>query len=326
MAEHLTKSSNRNPKFGMCCLSGKIALPPLHPVPPELLQLITTQDHIGKSFRNHIRTYNNALAMTSIGCKIDESVNNGEEAVNDGVGPYVFKLHGELSHKAGSLLPPEGEPPMYAQLYVYNPADAVNYRMANAWNTHLDHHTMPPEQQCKIALHFNQSCNHHHYNLPDATNNEIAVILPGNGDQPESTCDIVLYCKYGPPLQCITDVHPLYPALHYVLLFSTGQLQWHPQIEYTAGGGANASRVRKHVSKSEFYCYCLHPGPPMFEPQHIFLSRKLFQEFICDVWATSEQDWLCWVMMNQDTICGEVYLGLADAVAANFDVDTESLG
>ena len=81
--------------------------------------------------------------------------------------------------------------------------------MANAWNAHLDHHTlltlqdmlycrhpavqmykqaheltrnMPPEQQCKIALHFCQSCDHRHYNLPDATNNEVAVILPGDGN------------------------------------------------------------------------------------------------------------------------------------------------
>ena len=291
MAEHLTASSNRNPRFGMCCLSGKIVLPPLHPVPPELLQLLTAQDDIGKSFRDHIRTYNNALAMTSIGRKIDESVNNGEEAVNDGVGPYVFKLHGELSHKIGSLLPSEGEPPVYAQLYIYDPADAVNFRMANAWNTQLDRNTlvvlqdmlyrrhpavqmykqaheltrnMLPEQQCKIALRFDEACDRRRYNLPDATNNEIAVILPGDGDQPESTRDIVLYRRHG-PLQRISDIHPLYPALHYVLLFPTGQLQWYPQIKYAAVNvnnreeGADGQRRHRHVSKSEFYCYRLHP-------------------------------------------------------------------
>ena len=147
---------------------------------------------------------------------------------------------------------------------------------------------MPPHQQCKIALHFDQSCDHHCYNLPDATNNEIAVILPGDGDRPEDTHDIILYCRHGPPLQHITDLHPLYPALHYVLLLPTGQLQWHPQIEY-ADVGAEHSRTRKHVSKSEFYCYCLHPRPSAIEPRHIFLTGKLFQEFICDVWATSEQ-------------------------------------
>ena len=132
MAECLTASSNTNLRFGMCCLSGKINLPCLHPVPPNLLHLLTAQDDIGKSFRDHICTYNNALAMTSIGCKIDNSVNNGEEAVNNGVGLYIFKLHGELSHKIGSLHPPDGEPSIYAQLYIHDPADAINSWMANA--------------------------------------------------------------------------------------------------------------------------------------------------------------------------------------------------
>jgi Helitron helicase-like domain at N-terminus len=120
-------------------------------------------------------------------------------------------------------------------------------------------------------------------------------------------------------------VHPLYPALHYVLLFPSGQLQWHPWIEYAADDNGGA-RKRKCVSKSEFYCYRLHPQPPAVEPQHIFLTEKLFQEFICDQWATSEQDRLRWIMMNQNTIHGEVYAGLEDAVAANVDADTESLG
>jgi hypothetical protein len=246
MAKRLTKSSNLHPKFGMCCLSGKIALPPLHPPPSELMQLLTSQDPVSKDFREHIRNYNNALAMTSIGRKVDESINDGE-------GPYIFRLHGELSHKSSSLLPPEGEPPVFAQLYIYDPADAVNFWMANRWNTQLDHHTMvtlqdmlhhhhpaiemykqaheltrnmPPEQQCKIALHFDESCDRRRYHLPTAATDEIAVILPGDGDQPEGVCDIVLYRRYGPALQHITDLHPLYPALHYVLLFPTGQLQW----------------------------------------------------------------------------------------------------
>jgi hypothetical protein len=226
--------------------------------------------------------------MTSIGRKVDESINDGE-------GPYIFRLHSALSHKSGSLLLPEGEPPVFAQLYIYDPADAVNFQMANRWNTQLNHHTMvtlqdmlhrhhpavqmykqaheltrnmPPEQQCKIALRFDESCDHRRYNLPTAATDEIAVILLGDGDQPEGVRDIVLYCRYGPPLQHITDVHPLYPALHYVLLFPTGQLQWFPQIEYTGAadneaedqeGGADGPRRCKCISKSEFYHYHLHP-------------------------------------------------------------------
>jgi hypothetical protein len=94
MAEHLTASSNIHPKFGTCCLSGKITLPPLHQPPPELMQLLTSQDPVSKDFREHIHNYNNTLAMTSIGRKVDESINDGE-------GPYIFRLHGELSHKSG---------------------------------------------------------------------------------------------------------------------------------------------------------------------------------------------------------------------------------
>ena len=81
MAECLTNSSNICPKFGMCYLSRKISLPPLHPPPPELMQLLTTQDQVSKTFRDHIYNYNNSLAMTSISHKVDESINNSE-------GPY----------------------------------------------------------------------------------------------------------------------------------------------------------------------------------------------------------------------------------------------
>jgi hypothetical protein len=56
------------------------------------------------------------------------------------------------------------------------------------------------------------------------------------------------------------------------------------------------------------------------------LTEKLFQEFICDQWATSEQERLHFIMLNQDNLWGEVYSGLADAVAANIDAHLESLG
>jgi hypothetical protein len=148
MAEHLTASSRINPRF-MCCLSGKIVLPPLEQPPPELLHLLTAQDDIGNSFCDHIRTYNNALTMTSISHKIDESVNNGPEAVNDGFGPYVFKLHGELSHRSGSLLPPKGQSSVYAQLYIYDPTDSMDCCMENSWNAHLHHNTLATLKECQ---------------------------------------------------------------------------------------------------------------------------------------------------------------------------------
>ena len=52
---------------------------------------------------------------------------------------------------------------------------------------------MGPDQQCKIALRFDENTDHRRYNLPTTTSNEIAVILPGDGDQPTSAQDIVLH-------------------------------------------------------------------------------------------------------------------------------------
>ena len=252
ISERLVGTSIRNPVFGMCCTSGKIKLPKLADPPGEILNLLSGQDHIAKKFRENIRKYNNALAMTSLGCKVDESINR------NGAGPYVFKVQGQLSHKAGSLLPSEDQTPLYAQLYIYDGSEALDYRMGHNANHNLDRGTMqilqdtlhnhhpgvamykqaleltanlPPEQQCKIALRFDERTDRRRYNLPTAAAaNEIAVILPGDGDQPQDSRDIILYRCHGQPLQHISEMHPMYLPLHYVLLFPTGQLGWHKKM------------------------------------------------------------------------------------------------
>ena len=45
--------------------------------------------------------------MTSVGRNIDWQINQGH-------GPYTFVLRGELSHRAGSLLPAGHEAPAFA--------------------------------------------------------------------------------------------------------------------------------------------------------------------------------------------------------------------
>jgi hypothetical protein len=82
---------------------------PEEPDPPaELQQLLCGQDTRCRQFRNNIRQYNAALAFTSLGVDVVESVNGGSR------GPYVFKIGGELCHRVGSVLPVNGLPPRYA--------------------------------------------------------------------------------------------------------------------------------------------------------------------------------------------------------------------
>jgi hypothetical protein len=349
LVERLVNSSLLNPKFGMCCVQGKISLPPIQPPPLELFQLLTSQEDPGKKFCKHIRNYNNALAMTSVGCKLDDSFNRGG-------GPYSFRLHGELIHRVGSLLPPDPQAAVFSQLYIHdNAQQAHDRRASHPWNSNLHPATlrelqdmlwrshpgvrlykqafeltraMPDEQQCRIALHFDSGCDRRRYQAPDAAVREIAVILPGDGDQVRGSQDIILYRLDAQPLQHISDSHPFYPALRYVLLFPTGQLSWHPNILFQTveEGAPRGGNKRTHVSMAEFHCFCLFIRHPDVESDHIFRTGDLYQEYVCETWAVSEQNRLNWFRHNQDKLRKELYKGLVDAVAANADADWDQLG
>ena len=144
--ERLANTSKTDPKFSMCCLSGKIKIPRLDNPPPELRNLFSGQDDISKKFHDHIRTYNNALAMTSLGCKQDNAINNGG-------GPYVFKVQGRLCHRSGSLIPREGENPVFAQLYIYDPQEALQFCMNHPANLDLHIETMQTLQDMLHRQH-----------------------------------------------------------------------------------------------------------------------------------------------------------------------------
>ena len=187
---------------------------------------------------------------------------------------------------------------------------------------------VPPEHQCHIALHFDATCDKCCYQCPDAAVREMAVILPGDGDHVRGSQDIILYCNFGPPLQCISDSHPFYPALRYVLLFPTGQLSWHPTILYETVEEGAPCRGREciHVSMAEFHRYRLFICAPDVESNHIFLTANLYQEYVCETWAVSEQNHLNFIRQHQDDLCIDVYKGVVDAVSANADADWSQLG
>ncbi|KAJ3715109.1 hypothetical protein C8R42DRAFT_726046 [Lentinula raphanica] len=102
--------SNIGPSFGMCCKHGEVDIPLLQCPPELLLRLLTSNDHQAKEFRENIAQYNSALAFTSVGVSVDDKVNHWSR------GPPVFRIHGELKHFSGSLLPCEGKAPSYAHI------------------------------------------------------------------------------------------------------------------------------------------------------------------------------------------------------------------
>ncbi|GKC09691.1 hypothetical protein Tco_1001301 [Tanacetum coccineum] len=109
----------RQPKYNRCCKGGRVALR-TYQIYPDYTKLLLNDRH----FKENIRAYNHMFSMTSLGAHIDESMNNGR-------GPYVFKISGQLYHWLGSLCPAEGEPPRFLQLYIYDTDNEVDNRMSH---------------------------------------------------------------------------------------------------------------------------------------------------------------------------------------------------
>ena len=109
--------------FSLCCSVGKIKLQELDG-PPEYLKYLMSNVEIdeGKYFCDNIRSYNMMFSFTSMRVKIDQSINTSSA-------PPVFRLNGQNHHLIGSLLPIEGAPPKFAQLYVYDTANKVANRI-----------------------------------------------------------------------------------------------------------------------------------------------------------------------------------------------------
>ena len=129
-SEKLAKYTLNQLKFGMCCSSGKdVNVPLLNPAPNKLNDLLSGNHPKSESFKKNIRQYNAAFAFTSLGVKIDHAITNAP-------GPYCFRIHGELCHHSGALLPQENQPPIYAQLHIYDEEEQLRFRINN--NPNLD--------------------------------------------------------------------------------------------------------------------------------------------------------------------------------------------
>jgi len=101
----------------------------------------------------------------------------------------------------------------------------------------------------------------------------------------------------------IRDAHPLYPSLHFVLLHPTGQLSWHHFLPYEELEDQQRERKHKYMFMAEFNCFHLFLCPSHIQFNHIFLAGKLFQEYVCETWAVSEQNHINYLRMNQNRLC-----------------------
>uniref|UniRef100_A0A3Q7FIZ2 Helitron helicase-like domain-containing protein n=1 Tax=Solanum lycopersicum TaxID=4081 RepID=A0A3Q7FIZ2_SOLLC len=163
---------------------GRVQLPLLREPPPYLKYLLGKESgQLGINFRKNIRAYNSMFAFTSMGGRVDGSINHSK-------GPYVFRMCGQNYHRIGSLLPEIGKRPQFAQLYICDTENEINNRMNCLLEGDID-----PEIVQGLSVMLEE-----HNILRDI---------------------IVEHMKNG--LQRISDLHPSFMSMTYPLIHPYGE-------------------------------------------------------------------------------------------------------
>ena len=239
-----------------------------------------------------------------------------------------------LYHRSGPLLPVVDGQPKYAQLYFYDSQATLEHccQLNESLNPDIlrsleemlvNHHQYVPIYHHALEVLQNYDPNndvsirlrvapgyHRHrgqYNLPTA--DKVAVILPGvEGDDTQySQRDIILQRHVG-DLQIISDLHPAYVPLYYVLLFLYGENGWHPALKLLT---SDEQRGAKCLTLTRYVAYQLQSHPS----EYLTLLRggRLLQCYMVDMYTSIDQDQLYWLRTNQPTIRACLYSGLEDA-------------
>jgi len=216
------------------------------------------------------------FAMTSMGEKVDRTV-------NDGNGPYVFRLNGQNHHLIGSLLPVEGSKPKFAQLYIFDTEDKVQHRIRSI-SSDKENYGIDPEivnslihmldeknalvkvfkmardryTECNIAdvrlCLINCRTNHSsQYNLP--TTSEVAGLIVDDFDLNNGYRDIIVEDR-DRELRCISEIHLAFMAMQYPLLFPYGEDGFSLAILKRLRGSMHESE-NSTVIMREYYAFCI---------------------------------------------------------------------
>lgn len=270
-------------------------------------------------YKTNIRSYNNAFAFTSFGANIDRSLLGTR-------GVYTFKVHGQVCHLMGSLLPPDLESsPKFLQLYIHDTDNEIQNRAG--YNSNLNLHLLTElqnmidivnpfavafkkanlfltndHQQFKLTVK-DTSDKHDRRTYSQPKTSEVAIVYcePSGCNNGR---DIILR-KQDDSLVRIHETDPSYIPLHYVLLFPSGDPGW--SIEWQQAG----------VTQKSYYSYRLMERN---EFSILHMSGRLFQQYIVDVYASTDQNRANYLRFNQSKIRSELYQGLQDAVNAEDEI------
>ncbi|GKB11365.1 retrotransposon protein, putative, ty1-copia subclass [Tanacetum coccineum] len=315
------KQISKKSPFTMCCKKGQVLLPKMEDPPKDLLDLFTASNPTSKYFIHNIRKFNSIFSFTSIGGKVDKTVNNGH-------GPWIYRMQGENYHLMPSLGPKDNGIPKFSQLYIFDNQNEIQNRFIALSSSSKKPATQVEKQDLLIAnkikkilddnnplvkkfrmtgerIKENNVCNvklrlvekrekdRREYNLPTA--NEVAAIIIGDFDDIGRARDIIVEGTSGKP-QRISELHPSYLPLQYPLLFPYAEDGYRDKI-FLKGKIIKTKNGRWRLSMREWFAYRMQQRDN--ETSLILMSHRLYQQFIVDAFTMGENDRLSFIRKNQ---------------------------
>lgn len=312
---------------GICCAAGKVRLDPIEEPPEPYCTLFSGMYPESKEFLKNIRRYNSCFQMTSFGV-------SGQ--VQQGGWQPAFVVQGQIYHRIGSLLPVPEAQPQFLQVYFMGDDECqINHRcnlfegvrrsLIAAFQELLSQHNRclrdfksaldrMPNGESRIVIRGDRTPAGEHrgrYNAPAAE--EVALFLV---DSEFDRRDIVIQ-KRDHRLQRIDEMHPLYDALQYPIIFWRGNPTYHggiPQVVPETG----APKVPfDHVSPMTYYSHQLMIRED--NQNFVLKCQNLLNQYVVDMFAKIESERLRYIRYHQRQLRADEYIHLRDAVQADGD-------
>ncbi|CAH1418620.1 unnamed protein product [Lactuca virosa] len=330
--ESVRGKQKRNTSYSLCCGYGKVELPPLKEAPSSYKNFYRSVDSKSKYLMKNIRRYNSVFSFTSMGDKVDSSINTGNA-------PYIFRLSGQNYHSMGSLLPTGGSRPKFCQLYIYDTDNEISNRstsisgptiastsssrsydlqiieflkvMLDSNNALVKSYRMVrdslhenPGANLKLRLIGKREQDGRTYNLP--TSSEVAALIVGDIRDSIEKRDIIVETSLG-LLKRISELHPSYLALQYPLLFSYGDDGYRVDILHR-GITSSSNSKRPTCTMREFFAYRIQDRDQSFSL--LLNAKRLFQQFLVDGYTMIESERLFFIRKQQKILRCESYENL----------------
>jgi len=249
-----------------CCGKGRVHLRWQFAICDELRSLLSL-----KEFKDHIRQYNMAMSLASVG-HTNLSL----------PGNCSFIMGGRPYHRiSSSLRPDDGQPAKFAQIYLLDVEDASNARNL------FQHQELNMDILSRLHA-IMLSCNPWVQQLRSAADNCRRLVWRWDGEDVNDAMVIgaivaesgfrreISFQSSGGTVRYISDIHRLYHPLAYPILFPSGQTGWYLGMKGDDGSA---------ITRLEYLRFIMmHRN----EVAHIHNCGRLSLEFFCDAWASHE--------------------------------------